>query len=79
MKVIKIIIFVLLGLSLALPAIAQEKRARVIELGTIEVRGSVQKPSAFFVNGRRPFIYERPVLKESFVGEVIKPAKNNSL
>ncbi len=77
-KFIRIVLTVILALSLAWPVFAKDKERRVISLGTMVVQGSVQKPNAFFVNGRRSLDYERPDVKESFLKEVIKPIRSKT-
>jgi len=77
-KVITIFLIVLLALSMAWPVLAKDKESRVISLGTMVVQGSVQKPNAFFVNGRSTLQYERPDVKESFLKEVIKPLRSKT-
>jgi hypothetical protein len=56
--------------------VAQKKQGGVIRLEETIIEGRVQKPNAFFINTRQALVYESSELKESFVGEILKAAKD---
>jgi hypothetical protein len=67
----------IVALGLADPAVAQKKKGSgVIRLEETIIEGRVQKPNAFFINTRQALVYESSELKESFVGEILKAAKD---
>jgi hypothetical protein len=69
-------LLMVLALGLANPAVAQKKQGGVIRLEETIIEGRVQKPNAFFINTRQALVYESSELKESFVGEILKAAKD---
>jgi len=67
-----VIICVLSGFLVALPAHGQAPGKKVIRLEAIKVEGRIQKPQAFYILQRSNLNFEGLELKQSFIPKILE-------
>ena len=71
-------IVVLVALALALPALAQAKKKKVIRLDALTVEGRIQKPQAFYILQRSQLNFDELNRAESFIPKVQKSVEKDA-
>jgi hypothetical protein len=68
----------LILLALALPALGQAKKKKVIRLDALTVEGRIQKPQAFYILQRSTLNFDELNRAESFIPKVEKSVEKDA-